>query len=654
VTTTTPAEGTRRAAGPVRLRAAAHAVLRPLPLGAVRITSGLWAGRQLLNRSTMLPGGWAQLQASRCVDNFRLVGERRGGAHHGPRFADSDAYKWLEAVGWDHARPGAAPDPHVDRLIGLVAAAQDPDGYLDTYVQLGGAPGRFADLAHGHELYCAGHLIQGAIAHARARGDERLLEVACHFADLIVRYFGPGGDLEGRVPGHPEIETALVELYRETGHDRYLDIAVGLLAARGRGTLGGALFGGAYFQDVTPLRRTGELAGHAVRAVYLAAGGCDAYLETGDDELLAALRQQWDDLVATKSYLTGGIGSRHADEALGDAYELPADRAYAETCAAIGAAMWGWWLLLATGDCRYADHIERLLHNAVAAGFALDGSSYSYVNPLHVRCDHPDDPDEVDPPFRRPWFGCACCPPNVMRLLASLEHYLATGTGAGIQVHQYASMELRAELADGPLALRVDTDYPWDGRIGLSVEAAPPGEAGVSLRVPGWCSHASLILNGSPVAVAAVPGAYATLQRRWSPGDTVELCLDMSGRFTRAHPRVDAVRGCVAVERGPIVYCIEGRDLPPGTALDEVLVEPTAGVRPGGPDDELGVQTLTVTAGALAGEELLYAPLAEGDRAVSPGWDQGCVPYFAWGNRGAGPMRVWLPWTRPTAERSVG
>ena len=421
--------------GPVDVSGSPHARLQPL---AAEIDGGLWAERRRLNREVLLVEGARKLEEAGNFHNLRVAAGQEDGEFVGMRFADSDVYKWLEALGWELGRePSEALAALSDTATELVAAAQEPSGYLNSYFQVDQTEAEhFVNLAWDHELYCAGHLIQAAIAHARGTGDTRLLDVARRLADHIGEVFGPGRN-EG-TPGHPEIETALVELHRLTGEPRYLELAGFLVDTRGHETLQPARFGSAYFQDHMPVREATEVAGHCVRQLYLDAGVTDLHLETGEAALLDVLQARWQDMTERKMYLTGGLGAHHTDEAFGDPYELPPDRCYGETCAAIASLHWNWRMLLLTGEARFADLFERALYNGFNAGLSLDGRGYSYVNPLHVRDQHRGT-------VRQPWFACACCPPNVMRTLASLHHYLATSDDGGVQIHQYASGRIRPE-----------------------------------------------------------------------------------------------------------------------------------------------------------------------------------------------------------------
>jgi len=615
----------------------AQARLRPLDPAQVTILEGFWADRVRINRERTIPHGFDQLRASGVLDNLRLAagaeGQYRAYADTAGAmlpFVDSDAYKWLEAVGWEHDR-GVAPDvaAAADEVIKLITSAQRPDGYLNSFVQVvrGGEPHQ--DLAWGHEFYCLGHLIQAAVAWHRTAADDRLLEVATRAADRVAQEFGPGG--RDGIDGHPGIEMALVELTRVTGEERYLTLAARMLELRGHGLLGEGRFGPAYWQDHATVRDAADVAGHVVRQLYLDCGAVDVAVELGDDGLLDAVKRRWRDLMSTRTYLTGGMGSRHRDEAFGDPYELPPDRAYTETCAAIASVMLGWRLLLATGDSEYADAIERAIYNGVLSGSSLTGTEFFYTNPLQRRTGRTYEPPGHE--GRQPWYPCACCPPNLMRTFSSWQQYLATTGDEGLQLHQYASADIDAEVAGQPVRVEVRTGYPWRGQVSVRVAATPDEPWNLSLRVPGWCRSATLTgVDGTAVPVA--PGMLHN-SRRWQAGDTLLLDLDLPVRVTEPDPRVDAVRGCVAFERGPLVYCLETADLPRSRPLEDFRWDsrrqPVPVPRPELGDDVVGISVPVVP---LAGP---------GDAPGDESLTAGAVPYYAWANRGPGAMRVWLP-----------
>jgi DUF1680 family protein len=566
------------------------------------------------------------------------------------QFQDSDVYKWLEAACWQLAdAPDEGLAEEVEAVVGLIAAAQREDGYLQTYYQLGGGE-PWTELGWGHELYCAGHLMQAAVAHHRATGSDRLLDVARRLADHIESVFGPGKQVD-TVCGHPEVETALVELYRTTEEKRYLDLARYFVERRGHGSLSSGADRGhdrdpgpEYWQDHTPVREADEVTGHAVRQLYLLAGAADLAAETGDTGLRAALERLWQDMVSTKTYLTGAVGSRHDWESFGDAYELPADRAYAETCAAIASVHFSWRMALLTGQARYSDLIERTLFNGFLAGVGLDGKTWLYVNPLHLRAHSHERPGDQTA-HRTPWFRCACCPPNVMRLLASLPHYIATTDDSGLQLHQYTA---GVYGGDG-LTVRVATEYPWDGTVTVTVEEAPAALARtVRLRLPGWCTQHTLTVNGASADGEAQDG-WLRVTRAFAPGDVIRLDLAMPPRLTVPSLRVDAARGCAAIERGPLVYCLEQTDQPGGLDPDSVALVLDAPLSVHSRPELLGgVSTVSAVGQPLPVDDAPagwpYRPHgAEAAREPGEGVELTAVPYYAWANREPGAMRVWLP-----------
>ena len=619
----------------VRPSPGAGTALRPVGAADVTIHSGFWGDRLRINRERTIPHGFDRLRATGTLNNLQLAA---GAGHTGTYrasgdtsgavlpFLDSDVYKWLEAVGWELGRDDDAElRAAADEAIGIVARAQRQDGYLNSFVTvLGGR--QYADLAWGHELYCLGHLVQAAVAWHRALGDDRLLDIALRAVAHADRALGPSG-ADG-IDGHPEIEMALVELTRVTGDESHLDFAARMLDLRGHGIIGEGRFGSTYWQDHLPVREAAEVAGHSVRQLYLDCGAVDVAVERDDKDLLGAVRRRWDDMVRTRRYLTGSVGSRHRDEAFGDPYELPPDRAYAETCASIAEVMLGWRLLLATGESRYADDIERVMFNGVLPSLSRSGTEFFYVNPLQRRTHRSSD--TAGDGRRAPWQACACCPPNLMRMLSTWEQYVLTGDGTGVQVHQYADASFRVS----DMELTIATGYPWDGTIVVTVVRTPDRPWALSLRVPGWCRSATLTVGDGPAE--AVTAGYATRSRTWRAGDRVVLDLELPVRLIEPHPRVDAVRGCVAFERGPIVYCIESADLPNRVPLEDVRYDSDGAVaatpRPDLGDGVVGIDVPAAVAGS---------------RMTVP-----AIPYHTWGNRGDGGMRVWLPREALSADRA--
>jgi uncharacterized protein len=623
------------------------ACLRSLPVGSVSLTDGFWVQRQIDNRTITLRKGYQMLEKFGNLENLRLAaGLTHGGKFQGYEFADTDIYKWLEAVSYDLVNH---PDPDLDRLadetIALMAKAQMPDGYLNTYRQLDSpsvptspfsgfahTKERWSGLDHSHEMYTAGHLMQAAVAHHRATGKPGLLDIARRLADNMVATFGPGKN--EATDGHPEVEMGLVEMYRETGDRRYLELAGYLVDQRGQNKMRGfGLWGPAYHQDRVPVRQATEIEGHAVRQLYLTAGVTDIFLETGEPALMDSLQRLWSDLAAHKTYLTGGFGSRHEGEAFGSAYELPADRCYCETCAAIAGMMWNWRMLQATGEARFADAMERTLYNNFLSGLSLDGEHYFYVNPLHSR----GGIQRVD------WFDVACCPPNIMRQTAAIGYYIATTSQTGVQLHHFisASMKVRSGVT-----LQLRTKYPRDGKVTVTVEATDGSPWKLAVRVPAWAGGAGLKINGKEAGVPAEPGKYAEIERTWRVGDQVELDLPMAPRLIQANPRVDAVRNCLAIEYGPLVYCLEQADLPPQVNLEDVRIDPMGPLKAAWQEKVLGGVTTIQGEGKVVDMQAwgdgLYRTVTAGDLPTTPIRFL-AVPYYVWANRGPGAMRVWIP-----------
>ncbi|NIK60720.1 glycoside hydrolase family 127 protein [Kribbella shirazensis] len=602
---------------------------------AVELTGGLLHDWQRRNRAATIPHAIAELRKAGNLENLRRLTDPSVGPYRGRYpFLDTDLYKTLEGLAYEVGREDAPPGARefFDEVVVLLEQAQAEDGYLNSYFQDPDQPKQpWSDLGWGHELYNLGHLIQAAVAAHRRLSDGRLLTIARRFADLVVRRYGEHG--EEAVDGHPEVEMALVELYRETGDADYLTQARLFVDRRGHGKLEHTIFPGEYFQDHVPFRELPSVTGHAVRMAYLAAGAADVHLETGDPTLLAALERLWDDMVATKLYLTGGLGSRHSDEAIGDRYELPSERAYAETCAAIATMQWAWRMFRATGGAKYLDVYETVLYNAYAVGLSADGTAFFYDNPLQRRPDHEqrsgmEDGGEL---LRRAWFGCPCCPPNIIRWMSELQDHVALHRDNTLYVGIYTDARITTE----DLTVKVTTNYPWDGEITLTIEKAPPAERTIALRIPGWAENPTL------TTPAGFTDGWATVRRTFVPGDVVRLTLPMAPRAHGSHPYLDATRGAIAVARGPLVYCVEQQDA--DAPVDDLLVSPAAVAKATTRQHDDHV-VLDLTAGvAPAPPPELYPVITEqGAETAIREVPVTLVPYFLWGNRQALAMRVWL------------
>lgn len=596
--------------------------LRTVPVPAIRLQEGFWSALQRGSAEQGIPRLLGLLEEHGGIDNFRrLAGkpvERKG-----PLFTDSDVYKWIEAVGFALQNdPDPALEATTDAIIADIAAVQEADGYLNTYFVEGRQAERYTYLEHSHEMYCAGHLMQGAISYYRATGKDALLQVACKLADHLDREFGPGKCETN--DGHPEIELALVELYRETGEKRYLDLALALTSRPQ------SLYGFA------PIAQREELVGHCVRSAYICCGGADLAAELDLPEMLPNLEKLWNDLIAGKIYITGGVGARYEGEAFGEPYELPNSRAYAETCAQIGHFMWAWRMLLLTGDCRYADGMEWILYNGLRSGVSLAGDEYFYMNPL-----------AYDRPYQRSaWHGCTCCPPNVQRVLAQLTGYFMNVAPGEVWIHLYDACTADLTLPEGPqVKLTVDTRYPWEETVTISLEVAQPCEFALKLRIPDWASGAVAMLNGTHMATGE-PGKYLTLKRTWKTGDTVTLSFPMPLRAVSCNPRVAENREAVALRRGPLVYCVESTDH--DADLADLAVPLVEGGLPADwqavwRGDRLGGVVTLEGPGCVATASAAQPLYHNGAFAT------GCtptpltaIPYYAWANRGVSAVRVWL------------
>lgn len=590
-----------------------------VPISAVSMRDGFWKTRMDLNHQHGIPRLLRHLEDHGVVDNFMIVSGRKDVERKGPYFTDSDLYKWMEGAAFDlqtYDEPQTRAD--LDRIIDEVVAAQGDDGYLNTFFQGELFDQRFRNLPVEHELYCAGHLFQAAVAHYRATGSDKLLTAACRFADYLSSVFGY--DKKQGAAGHPEIEMALVELYRTTGEKRYLELAE-------------------YLMTQLHFRTMPALGGHAVRALYTCCGGADYYAESGDAEFKASIERLWNDLISGKMYITGGVGSRYAGEAIGEPYELPNLRAYAETCAAIANAMFNYRMLAVYADARFADVMERALYNGVISGVSLDGVAYFYTNPLANNGSHQ----------RQEWWGCTCCPTNMVRTLASIPGYIYSTSGDGVWVHLYDNSRVDYKLADGArFGLEQTTDYPWEGNVDFALDLPEPKEFTLRLRIPDWCDSGAAAVNGEEVPDAIRPASYLAIRRTWKPGDRVHLHLGMPVTLQECDPRVRENMGSVAVQRGPMVYCAESPDNPGVSILDLELA--SGDFTPTFEEDKLGGVVTLKGSGLTADVTAPRGPLYRQVGAVEPvrlaPTPVTLIPYYAWANRGPASMTVWMPYRK--------
>ena len=614
------------------------AVLKPVPVSAVSFSGDFWGPRLRRNVEVTLPSQYALLESTGRLNNFRRVAGLSDEPYVGVFFNDSDVYKWLEAASWAQVNgPVPVLQKCIDEAISLIEAAQGDDGYINTYFSLERKDQRWTDLRDLHEMYCGGHLIQAAVAHHRVSGDKRLLNVATRFADLLCRLFGPAE--QGKrvaVDGHEEIEMALIELARETGESRYLEQARFFIDARGHGLLHGGRWGLEYFQDHVPFREMTTLCGHAVRALYYVCGVTDLMLESKDPELLALLEAQWKNLTTRRMYISGGVGSRHDGEFIGKDFELPNARAYTETCAAVGSMMWNHRLLAATGRARYADLIEWTLYNGMLPGWALDGQHYFYVNPLEDDGTH----------HRQPWYEVSCCPPNVARTLAELPGYVYSTRDDEIWVNLFIEGVAEIPLGERTVRLTQKTAYPWDGAVAITVGTS--GVFSLQIRIPGWCTAgASISVNGDPLTQALVSGDYAAIHRNWNEGDVVLITLPMPVQQLESHPYVHENAGRVALARGPVLFCVESVDHQ-DAEIDDLVIDTQSSFSATYEANMLG--GIVVLRGSAARKQRhekwdasLYQTVEQDHPEPVVSFALTAIPYFAWQNRGASKMAVWLP-----------
>jgi DUF1680 family protein len=625
-----------------------YAKLRNVPIHAVTVSAGFWGARREINVDKSIPSMEKLLESNGRMNNFlRLVGSSDA-KQSGPVYSDSDVYKWIEAVGFA-LQSSDIPSLHADaqKIIKEIVAVQEPSGYLNTYYVQDRVKDRMTPDAQrwGHELYNLGHMIQGAIAYYRATGERSLLEASMRFVDdYLLPSFGPVADKKPIFSGHPEIELALIELYRTTGEKKYLALAGYILQGDERIKVPERAYV-YHFCGIAFTSRT-HLEGHAVRAMYACCGATDYYLETGDEAYLKTLNVLWNDLVTSQMYVTGGVGARSQGEAFGDSYELPNFTAYGESCAAIGNMMWNWRMLAATGEARYADVVERALYNGINSGMSLDGTLYCYRNPLAF------DPSGGDK-IRNPWYDTTCCPPNLERTFASLPGYFYSTSRDGLYLHLYDNSQLDWHLEDGTgLKVVQNTKYPWGGMAEINVAPTKPTEFIFYLRIPGWSDGTQVEINGKPVP-GATAGQYLALRRRWSSGDVINVKFNMTPQVIEANARVVDDYARVAVQRGPLVYCLEQLDQPAGVPLYDISLD----LRPKDASqfqeefepNLLGGVTVLKHVGAAtqqssSGSKLYYRYTS--DSAPTRPVALQFIPYYAWANRAPTPMQVWTPYLR--------
>lgn len=616
----------------------------PVNFSRVNITDHFWKPKMDLVATTTLKACIYQTEvATPRIRNFEKVANKKGEKHEGIFYDDSDVFKALEAMAYSLSNhPDSALEAKADEWIDKIAAAQLPDGYLNTYYTLNDLSLRWTDMSM-HEDYNAGHMIEAAVAYYNATGKRKFLDVCIRWADYFGSVFGPGK--QHWVTGHEELELALVKLYQATGNKNYLDLSHWLLEERGHGYARGYTWTDwkdtAYAQDVLPVRRQTEITGHAVRAMYLYTGAADVAAHTGDTGYMNAMKAVWNDVVYRNMYVTGGIGSSGSNEGFSKDYDLPNEHAYCETCASVGMVFWNQRMNALTGESKYMDVLERSLYNGALDGISLSGDRFFYGNPLASNGQH----------YRREWFGTACCPANIARLLASAGNYIYANNESDIWVNLFIGSNTNFVLQQGKVGFSMDTNYPWDGAITINMQPEKTMQYGLHIRIPGWAANTpvpgdlysftdttttpvTILVNGKPVTYSTELG-YAVIQRVWKKGDVVTMQIPMPVRKLVAKADVQANINRIALQRGPLVYCVESKDnaagvwnllLPAGTAFTTT----TATV-------------LTEKVIALQAQVPVIVPADNGRSVAASTTTITAIPYYTWANRGSNAMQVWLP-----------
>ena len=631
--------------------------LFPLAHDAVSWREGFWGNLFELCRDTILPSMRKALDEpdnGAVFSNFYIAAGLQDGDRKGTMWSDGDCYKYMEAMSHVYgATKEQAIIDELDELIDVIAQAQEDDGYISTPMQLRDDKDYWTSL-RDHELYNMGHLLTAASVHHLITGKRNFLQIAIKQADYLYDLFMPRPPELAHFGFNPSNTMGAVDLYRATGNERYLELAQCFVDMRGSQPGGGDLN-----QTLVSLRAETRAVGHAVTAGYLYCGATDVVAETGDEELLAGLERIWHNAIHSKMYITGGTSAQHhgasqrpefrgaateVHEAFGHEFSLPNATGYNETCANIANAMWNWRMLNLSGDAKYTDIVELVLYNSMLSSMSLDGITFCYTNPL--RWYGADQPLLSQDAYHR-WFisRCYCCPTNTARTIALLHNWFYSTSDEGLWIHLYGSNSVNTPLADGSgIALTQQTDYPWDDVIRMTIDKAPASEVSLMLRIPGWAGAASLQINGEASNLALTPGSYVEVKRAWQAGDVIELSLPMQPKMIKAHPKAEEIRNHVAVMRGPIVYCLEGVDLPEDVSILEVYAPDDMQLAAHKEDDLLGGVTVMKGVARRLHEENGSAGLyMEAGNEREEELDITLIPYYAWNNRGINEMTVWLP-----------
>ncbi|MFW5749883.1 MAG: glycoside hydrolase family 127 protein [Halanaerobium sp.] len=641
--------------------------LKKIGLERVRLNDGLLAQKNELIRKKVIPYQWQALndelpetEPSHAIENFKIAAGRSEGEFKGMVFQDSDVAKWLEAVAYQlTTNPDPELEKRADEVIDLIGEAQQDDGYLNTYFIVKEPEMKWKNLAECHELYCAGHLIEAAVAYFRATGKDKFLKIMKKKADLIESKFGPEEDKLKGYPGHQEIELALMKLYQVTGDFKYKKLAKFFIDQRGkepfyfdqewqkRGKIDHwddfhQNVNRDYYQAHAPVREQKKAAGHAVRALYMYSGMADVARETGDQTLIDACKRLWNNTTNKQMYITGGTGSSVQGESFTFDYDLPNDTAYTETCAAVALIFFAQRMLHLEKKGEYADVMERALYNGALSGMSQNGRRFFYVNPLEVQpevCQNREDHKHVKT-TRQKWFGCACCPPNLARLLASIGSYIYSQNEQQLFVNLYASSEADFNFKEQKVSIRQRTDYPWDEEIEIELKAEKEVEFELALRIPGWCRKAALQLNEQNLDLTEhLEDGYLKIKRKWQ-NDRIKLILKMPVEKIYANPEVREDIGRVSLQRGPIVYALE--EIDNGKNLPAIYLTEDAELRSEYKKDLLGGVTVVKGSAYKLDKDSFGDSLYSTQKPEFKEITIQAVPYYAWDNRESGEMLVWL------------
>ncbi len=608
--------------------------LKPVSYSKVEITDKFWKKRMETNRTVTIPLMLDLLDSTKSIQNIELAGKHAREGFIGPPWTDSDVYKAIEAASYSlSTTPDPELDARLDEIIEKIAKAQQPDGYINSYFQVVEPENKFVDLALKHELYTAGHLFEAAVAHYEATNKRTLLDVAVKMADHIDSIFGDSDGKSMGYPGHPEIELALIKLWRATGEKRYIDLAWFFLDNRGKGIFNvdpSLPLKSDYFQDDMPIRDHSEIKGHAVRALYLFSGVADVLVHKPDAGLDSMLDRVWSNAAGKRMYITGGMGPGGGIEGFTTDYDLPNLSAYQETCASIAMAMWSQRMGLLRGKSEYFDVMERALYNGSLDGVSLDGKKFFYANPLA----------SIGNVERSDWFGCACCPPNISRTIASIGGYIYAADDDTIQMNMYIGNKLDVQLGDNRVQLKVKTNYPWDGKVSIELRPENAKVFELRLRIPEWCKKPSLTVNGKKQKVSSLDKGFISIKREWCYGNEVILNMPMKVQMMESHPKVVENKGRIAIQRGPLVYCFEEIDQK-SLLRDIYIPEDTEFKTKWEPDLLGGIVVIKGEARAAeqdANAEKLYREADKGKKTTVT-----AIPYYSWSNRKPTPMEVWMP-----------